>query len=110
MRRRSIVALLATLMVMTMTVGASAAFAGERAGTGDETAAPDNARSSCAFSGLEDNDFEQPVEPGVTQSWGQIVQSVGPVGGLLGGADGPHFDPDNNVVGCNAHLYPHIGG
>jgi hypothetical protein len=110
MRRRSMVALLAALMVMTMTLGASAAFAGERAGNGEETAAPENARSSCAFSGLEDNDFEEPVVPGVTQSWGQIVSDAAPAGGALGGADGPHTSPGGDTVGCNAHLYPHIGG
>lgn len=81
-------------------VGSGSALAGERAGNGEETPAGDKARSACAFSGLEDNDFEAPVQPGVTQNWGQIIRVAGPLGGA------------NSVLtpfgeeGCNAHQYP----
>ena len=68
MRRRSTVALLAALMVMAMTLGASAAFAGEITGngtplwTGDNPLPTDdhhtlNGKSLCAFSGQEDGQF-----------------------------------------------------
>jgi len=66
MRRRSTVALLAALMVMAMTLGASAALAGEVNGNGDETAAKYHGRSACLYSGLEDG----PFEPGTVQNWG----------------------------------------
>jgi hypothetical protein len=79
-------------------LGASIAFAGERAGNGEETPAGDKAKSSCAFSGLEDHDFEQDVDPGVTQNRGQIVRFAGP----LGGADDVEFIGE----GCNANTYP----
>lgn len=79
-----------------------AAVAGERNGVGDATPVNDYiARSLCAFSGLDDMDFESPVEPGVVQNWGAIVAESG---GHLGGA--------NSVLtpfgeeGCNAHMYP----
>ena len=52
-------------------LGSGSAFAGERAGNGTLTAAPANAGSICAFSGLEDFEtpFDQiaPVVPGVVQ-------------------------------------------
>ena len=75
------------------------AFAGERGGNGAAT--PVNsytAKSFCAFSGLDDMDFEADVQPGVVQSFGQEVRWFhGPVPG--GAADVGGF-------GCNAHLYP----
>jgi hypothetical protein len=79
---------------------AAAALAGERTGTGEETAGPTNANSLCVFSGLEDFDFQAPVDPGVVQNWGHVKRELG----LTGGA--------NSVLtpfgeeGCNAHLYP----
>ncbi len=49
-------------------VGTGSAFAGERAGNGEPTPVNDyRAGSICAFSGLEDFDFESPAVPGVTQ-------------------------------------------
>jgi hypothetical protein len=48
-------------------LGTGSAFAGERGGNGEQTAAPAHAGSICAFSGLEDQDFEGPVVPGETQ-------------------------------------------
>lgn len=77
------------------------AFAGERTGAGEETPAGSKARSLCAFSGLEDFDFEADVQPGVTQNWGQIVRVAGPLGGASS-----TFVPGEGEIGCNAHLYP----
>ena len=61
----------AVCAVTVVGVGASSAFAGERTGTGQETAAPANAGSICAFSGLEDYmtppDQVAPVTPGTVQ-------------------------------------------
>ena len=97
MRRRSTVALLAALMVMAMTLGASAAFAGEITGngtplwTGDNPLPTDdhhtlNGKSLCAFSGQEDGQFfdhdgeaVDPVvkgDPAHAQSWGQIPKHI----------------------------------
>jgi hypothetical protein len=84
MRRRSIVALLATLMVMAMTLGASAAFAGEVTGSGrggpDGDGAPgatESANSICAFSGLNDDPTDsRPFEDGRVQSFGDIIQEL----------------------------------
>jgi hypothetical protein len=84
--------------VLSLGLGASIASAGERGGNGEETPAGSKAASSCAFSGLEDFDFEQDVEPGVTQNWGQIVRLEGP----LGGANDVEFIEE----GCNANTYP----
>ncbi|MGQ0831334.1 MAG: hypothetical protein ACT4OV_06615 [Microthrixaceae bacterium] len=78
----------------------SAAFAGERAGTGAPTAGPDHARSLCVFSGLEDFDFEAPVDPGVVQNWGHVKKAFG----LTGGANS--VQTPFGEEGCNAHLYP----
>ncbi len=77
---------------------AGSALAGERTGQGKPTQAPNHAKSACAFSGLEDHDFEGPVTPGVTQNWGQIIRVAGP----LGGAANVEFIEE----GCNASLYP----
>lgn len=88
------------LCAATVLGSGTAAFAGERTGTGTPTQGPDHARSLCVFSGLEDFDFEAPVDPGVVQNWGDTKREFG----LTGGA--------NSVVtpfgteGCNAHLYP----
>jgi hypothetical protein len=75
MRRRSTVALLAALMVMAMTLGASAAFAGEVNGNGDPTPVQDyQAGSICSFSGLNDDPNDpDPIDGGRVQSFGQIV-------------------------------------
>ena len=67
--------ILATMVVALATVGATgtAASAGEITGTGKPTPINGyNANSICAFSGLDDMDFEAPVQPGVVQNWGTI--------------------------------------
>jgi hypothetical protein len=63
-------------------LGAGSAQAGEVTGNG-KSLKPLNARSACAFSGLEDwaAEGEQPegeifVQPGVTQTWGQIPKQI----------------------------------
>jgi hypothetical protein len=49
-------------------LGTGSAFGGERGGNGEPTPVNDyRAGSICSFSGLEDFDFEAPVQPGVTQ-------------------------------------------
>ena len=86
MKRRSTVALLAALMVMAMTLGAGAAFAGEVKGPpgpggaeGGATPVADfwsggGAASICSFSGLTDEIITVPdsefCEPTQTQSFG----------------------------------------
>ena len=59
--------LVAVAVCVFALLGSGNAFAGERGGNGEQTGAPDHAGSICAFSGLEDFDFEAPVQPGVTQ-------------------------------------------
>jgi hypothetical protein len=51
--------------------GAGAASAGEVTGNGKATPAPERAASICVFSGLND---DQEEEPGRTQSYGQLVR------------------------------------
>ena len=87
MKRRLMTTVATGALVGAMVVGgAASALAGERGGNGERTAAPDHARSECAFSGLEDFDFEAPVQPGVVQNWGQIAKTGAHFGGpaLLG--------------------------
>jgi hypothetical protein len=105
MRRRSIVALLATLMVMTMTLGASAAFAGEKTGNGDPTAAPDHGNSECLYSGLEDNDpGTGVVDPGVTQNWGHAKDAPVVVSAPRGASEVVlNFGGGEFTDGCNPH-------
>ena len=90
------VAISASLLLGT----AGSAFAGEIGGSGKDTAASTHARSSCAFSGLEDFDNEPPVDPGVVQNWGHTKKAFG----LTGGANS--VQTPFGEEGCNAHLYP----
>ena len=103
MRRRSTVALLAALMITAMTLGATAALAGEVTGSG-ANADQNQGESWCSFSGLNDMpdnplDLENtgpgtdyPDGPGgKSQSFGQDVKL---------GAD-PH--EANPGVACNPH-------
>jgi hypothetical protein len=66
--------------------GSTAAFAGEITGNGKPVAA--EGRSICKFSGQND-DPTSPVDGGRTQSFGQIVRQVGPLGGIPGTACNP---------------------
>jgi hypothetical protein len=86
MRRGTLITLLAVLMVMAMSLGASAAFAGEITGNGKVLKVEDSkwgtglhARSLCAYSGQEDDQFKDGGSkgvPGHAQSWGQIPKEV----------------------------------
>lgn len=72
--KRTIAALVVAFGVVGMSSGA--AFAGERGGNGEATPINDyRANSICSFSGLEDMDFEDPVQPGVVQNWGIIPKA-----------------------------------
>lgn len=82
---------------------AGGAFAGERGGSGKETPAGDKARSLCAFSGLEDMDFEAPVDPGVVQNWGHIPKEIRDMFSVRGAAE---VATPFGEEGCNANLYP----
>jgi hypothetical protein len=69
--------------------GVSPAFAGEVTGQQKPVPAPTHAQSICSFSGQ--NNFNEPTEPGRTQSYGQIVA-----------AGGKAFAPSPGVA-CNGH-------
>lgn len=75
-------------------VAATPAFAGEVTGNGKPITI--NARSECAFSGLEDGDGTPPG-PGTTQNWGQIPKADRDFLRMIGVA------PE---ALCNAHLNP----
>jgi hypothetical protein len=84
MRKKSMLAA-AGCAVALAAASASSAFAGEVIGPSDpdggspRTAAPDNANSICAFSGLNDKPLsEDPMDPpGIVQSYGFSVVSQG---------------------------------
>lgn len=79
------------------------AFAGERGGNGEAT--PVNnyvAASLCAFSGLDDMDFEEDVQPGVVQNWGVIPKEVRDEIAQFG------FHP-GNACNPNGEPLPHEG-
>jgi hypothetical protein len=73
-------------------LGAGSAFAGEITGNakwirGTEEA-PLNGKSECAYSGQNDEFvLEVPGDHGRTQSFGQIVRFVGPIGGAAPGCN-----------------------
>ena len=92
--KKWIIGVVAGLAILGGSVGV--ASAGEITGNGKDTGIRDHAKSECAFSGLEDFDFEEPVEPGVTQNWGQIPKAI---------RDGfpPIFHPGNS---CNPNGEP----
>jgi len=88
MRKKS---LLAAAVCATAVAGlnAGSAFAGEITGTGEPTAMREHAQSECAFSGLNDDPDAAFPEGGRTQSWGQLVNQLGPMGGVPGEACNP---------------------
>ncbi len=66
----------ASIVAAGMSIGGTA-FAGERGGNGEPTPINEyRANSICSFSGLDDMDFEAPVDPGVVQNWGSIPKFV----------------------------------
>lgn len=73
-------------------LGANAALAGEITGNGKwiagSEAAPLHGKSECAYSGRNDEFvLNVPGDWGRTQSWGQIVREVGPLGGAAFGCN-----------------------
>jgi hypothetical protein len=73
--KRAIAALVVALSVVSMSGGT--AFAGERGGNGEATPINEyRANSICSFSGLDDMDFLEPVQPGVVQNWGSIPKEI----------------------------------
>jgi hypothetical protein len=80
-----------------------AAFAGEVGGNGQGTGGPDNAKSLCVFSGLEDGSEGGPSGPGVVQNWGHIPQELRKAWSSRGAAE---VSTPFGEEGCNAHLYP----
>lgn len=82
---------------------AGGAFAGERGGDGHETPAGEKARSLCAYSGLEDYEFEQPAQPGVVQNWGHIPKAMRDMASSRGASQ---VVTPFGEEGCNASLYP----
>ncbi len=73
-------------------LGANAALAGEITGNGKWVAgseeAPLHGRSECSYSGQNDEFvLNVPGDWGRTQSWGQIVREVGPLGGAAFGCN-----------------------
>ncbi|HUC35065.1 MAG TPA: hypothetical protein VMR48_05150 [Gaiellaceae bacterium] len=90
------VAVVATTALATVSVGS--AFAGEITGNGKWIAgsetAPLNGKSDCAYSGVNDNYVLGNPVPDAdgftrTQSWGQVIRTAGPLGGVPGTACNP---------------------
>ena len=96
-------ALVGAAMCAALIFGSSgAAFAGEIGGSGKGTQGPEHANSLCVYSGLEDFNLESPVDPGVTQNWGQIPKEIRDQISVNGAARVNAF---GNEEGCNAHDY-----
>ncbi len=88
MRTKSLIAA-GGCAVALVVVGSGTAFAGEVNGNQQPIPATQHAQSICAYSGQ--NNFNEPTEPGRTQSYGQIVA-----------AGGKAFAPSPGVA-CNGH-------
>ena len=101
MRRRILLGVAVGAVIALGTAGG--AFAGERAGNGHETPAGDKAKSLCAFSGLEDFDFMEDVQPGVVQNWGAIPKEFRDMASIHGAAV---VMDEHGEGGCNAHMFP----
>jgi hypothetical protein len=67
--------------------GSTVAFAGEVTGNGKPVEA--QGRSICKFSGQNDSPTDAFPEGGRTQSFGQLVSKLGPLGGIPGQACNP---------------------
>lgn len=101
MRRRILLGVAVGAVIALGTAGG--AFAGERGGDGHETPAGDKAKSLCAYSGLDDMDFEAPVDPGVVQNWGHIPREARKMFSDRGAAV---VNTPFGEEGCNAHMFP----
>jgi hypothetical protein len=99
----------AVSVAAVMTLGTSAAFAGEITGNGKLK--PVNGNSPCAFSGQEDLQWytddsdatprTDPTkgDPAHSQNWGHVKQATGAVGGANS------TDAFGFPWGCNAHEF-----
>ena len=91
MRKRMLGAVIGATAIMSMSAGP--ALAGEIGGNGKWIAgteeAPVNGKSECAYSGQNDEYVLGDSSAPRTQSWGQIVREVGPLGGGPGAACNP---------------------
>jgi hypothetical protein len=110
----------AALCASAIVATGGSAFAGEVTGSGKGGPAGDGvpggigrAASACVFSGLEDFDGLQPVDPGAVQNWGhvdddpafiEIIESTG-ASHVVAIVDFG-FGPFELETGCN----PHSGG
>jgi hypothetical protein len=94
-------------LAASLVIGISGvASAGERGGNGEAVPGADNAASPCAYSGLDDNDFEGDVTPGVVQSFGQIVKEVPGGASTISDRGASSLITPFGEDGCNAHMYP----
>jgi hypothetical protein len=78
-------------------LSAGSALAGEITGTGKSLKIGPNelhGKSECAFSGLNDEFIEGDLTAPRTQSFGQVVREVGPIGGVPGTACNPTSSSD----------------
>jgi hypothetical protein len=91
MRKRLFAAAVCAATVAGLSAGS--AFAGEITGNGKWIAgspdAPLNGKSECAYSGQNDDPNEAFPNGGRTQSWGQLTNQLGPMGGVPGTACNP---------------------
>ena len=91
MRKRMLAAVIGAAAIMTMSAGPT--FAGEITGKGKWIAGSEeaalNGKSECAYSGQNDEHVLGDSSAPRTQSWGQIVREVGPLGGGPGEACNP---------------------
>lgn len=101
MRRRMLLGVAVGAVLVFGSAGG--AFAGEIGGNGQETPAGDKAKSLCAFSGLEDFDLLEPVQPGVVQNWGHVPKELRDMFSDRGAAV---VSTPFGEEGCNASLYP----
>lgn len=113
--KKSILVVLATAGLLL--AGASSASAGEVNGNGGPAQGAANARSECAFSGLEDgdNDGDGLPDPGEPHGPGATPQNFGQTWRVAKtGAFGPDFTSMQFIqstgngpsVACNGHLSP----
>jgi hypothetical protein len=106
MKRKS---LLGVIVCSAVALGMSSpAYAGEVTGNGKPTPIDSKANSSCAFSGLEDNNPGSGiVVPGTVQNWGHSKGAPVVIAAPRGASDVTlNFGGGNFQEGCNAHLYP----
>jgi hypothetical protein len=91
MRKRMLGAVIGVTAIMSMSAGP--ALAGEITGNGKWIAGTEEAavhgKSECAYSGQNDEYVLGDSSAPRTQSWGQIVAEVGPLGGGPGQACNP---------------------